>query len=78
MSSKTTAKNYAEQGGARWVVEGELQLAGKLTDADGNEIEPGAGPQGPPGKDGKDGFPTEEEWNDLLKRVEALEGGGGS
>ena len=38
-----TAKNYAEQGGERWVVEGELQIAGKLTDADGNEIGPGGG-----------------------------------
>ena len=28
---------------------------------------------GPQGNDGADGFPTEEEWSDLLARVEALE-----
>lgn len=32
------------------------------------------GDKGSPGKDGKDGFPTEEQWNDLVARVEALEG----
>lgn len=40
------------------------------------------GPQGEPGADGKDGsdgadgFPSEEQWNELVARVEALEGGG--
>lgn len=32
------------------------------------------GPKGPKGDPGKDGFPTEEQWNDLVGRVEALEG----
>lgn len=31
------------------------------------------GAKGDPGADGKDGFPTEEQWNDLVARVEALE-----
>lgn len=31
------------------------------------------GPKGEPGEDGVDGFPTEEQWNDLVARVEALE-----
>src|SRR5690625_3754653 len=37
------------------------------------------GPQGEPGADGEDGadgFPTEEQWNALVARVDALEGGG--
>jgi hypothetical protein len=34
------------------------------------------GPKGDPGADGADGFPSEEEWTDLVARVEALEGGG--
>lgn len=32
------------------------------------------GPEGPAGADGADGFPTEAQWNDLVARVEALEG----
>ncbi|GIN71252.1 hypothetical protein J14TS2_17270 [Bacillus sp. J14TS2] len=32
------------------------------------------GKDGSPGKDGKDGFPSEEDWNELVGRVEALEG----
>lgn len=41
------------------------------------------GPQGPPGKDGvdgkdgtngKDGFGTEAQYNDIIARLEALEG----
>ena len=32
------------------------------------------GEQGPPGADGADGFPTEAQWNDLVARVDALEG----
>lgn len=42
-----------------------------------------AGPAGPKGDKGAKGdkgdpgFPTEEEWNDLVARVDALEGGGG-
>jgi len=31
------------------------------------------GPEGPQGPPGEPGFPTEQEWNDLLSRVEALE-----
>lgn len=37
------------------------------------------GPQGAPGQDGQDGakgadgFPTEEQWNELVARVDALE-----
>jgi hypothetical protein len=34
-----------------------------------------AGPAGADGADGADGFPTEEDWNALVARVEALEGG---
>ncbi len=40
------------------------------------------GPQGPKGAKGDtgaagaDGFPSEAQWNDLVARVEALEGGG--
>lgn len=45
---------------------------------DGTDGSPGPqgdpGPQGEPGADGKDGFPTETQWNDLVARVEALEG----
>src|SRR5690625_3431835 len=32
------------------------------------------GAKGDPGADGADGFPSEEQWNDLVARVEALEG----
>lgn len=31
------------------------------------------GPAGSDGADGADGFPTEQQWNDLVARVEALE-----
>ena len=31
------------------------------------------GEQGPAGTDGADGFPTEQQWNDLVARVDALE-----
>ena len=31
------------------------------------------GAQGPAGADGADGFPTEEQWNELVARVDALE-----
>lgn len=34
------------------------------------------GPEGPQGPKGDDGFPTEAQWNDLVSRVEALEGEG--
>jgi len=37
----------------------------------GDKGEPG--PAGNDGKDGVDGFPTEEQWNDLVARIEALE-----
>ena len=46
---------------------------------DGNQGPQGVpgndGAQGPPGQDGADGFPTEEQWNALVARVEALETG---
>lgn len=32
------------------------------------------GEDGTPGTNGADGFPTESQWNDLVARVEALEG----
>ncbi|PEJ34935.1 hypothetical protein CN689_06305 [Peribacillus butanolivorans] len=32
------------------------------------------GPQGSKGDKGADGFPTEEQWNELVARVETLEG----
>lgn len=38
----------------------------------GGKGEPGQ--DGKDGKDGKDGFPTEEQWNELVSRVESLEG----
>lgn len=31
------------------------------------------GPEGPQGPPGKDGFPSQQEWDDLVARVEALE-----
>lgn len=34
-----------------------------------------AGQDGADGNDGADGFPTETQWNDLVARVAALEGG---
>lgn len=44
--------------------------------SDGSDGEQGPqGEQGPPGNDGKDGFPSEEQWNALVARVDALEGG---
>ena len=36
-------------------------------------VKPGKGAKGAKGDPGKDGFPTEEQWNDLVKRVESLE-----
>lgn len=41
----------------------------------GDKGDPGA--KGPKGDPGADGFPTETQWNDLVARVDALEGGGG-
>lgn len=42
------------------------------------ELPPGPpGPEGPQGPPGEPGFPTEQEWNDLLSRVEALENAAG-
>lgn len=44
----------------------------------GDKGDPGAkgdkGDKGDPGEDGADGFPSESDWNDLVARVEALEG----
>lgn len=34
------------------------------------------GAQGSQGPAGADGFPTEQQWNELVARVDALEGGG--
>ena len=43
--------------------------------ADGEQGPPGAdGEDGAQGPAGADGFPTEEQWNDLVARVEVLEG----
>lgn len=43
--------------------------------ADGKDGAQGAkGAKGDKGDPGADGFPTEEQWNDLVARVEALEG----
>lgn len=39
--------------------------------ADGAQGPPGS--NGTDGKDGADGFPTEEQWNTLVARVQALE-----
>ena len=40
----------------------------------GDTGDPGPqGEQGPAGTDGADGFPTEQQWNDLVARVEELE-----
>ena len=40
----------------------------------GDKGDPGAkGDKGAKGDNGKDGFPTEEQWNALVARVEALE-----
>ena len=59
--------------------EGEKGAKGDKGDP-GEQGPPGAdgkdgakGDKGDPGADGKDGFPTEEQWNDLVARVEALE-----
>ena len=44
------------------------------TGAKGAKGDDGAqGPAGSDGADGADGFPTEQQWNDLVARVEALE-----
>lgn len=45
--------------------------------ADGADGAKGAkGDAGAPGADGADGFPTETQWDELVARVEALEGAG--
>src|SRR5699024_3114373 len=42
--------------------------------ADGEDGAKGAkGDKGAAGADGADGYPTEEQWNELVARVEALE-----
>lgn len=44
------------------------------TGAKGAKGDTGAkGAKGDDGADGADGFPTEQQWNDLVARVEALE-----
>lgn len=38
------------------------------------ELTPGPeGPQGPQGEAGEDGFPSQDDWDSLVARVEALE-----
>lgn len=45
-----------------------------LASLKGAKGDPGAkGADGAQGQAGKDGFPTEQQWNDLVARVEALE-----
>jgi len=39
--------------------------------SDGSDGE--QGPEGPQGPSGADGFPSEQDWNDLVARVETLE-----
>lgn|SRR5690625_2983892 len=68
-----------------WSEEMNLKGPAGADGADGEQGpqgEPGAdgldGEQGPAGQDGADGFPTEEQWNELVARVEAIEGEGGA
>lgn len=68
-----TAKrlNHIEEGIAAKAERGERGPAGK----DGSDGKDGdRGSAGKDGEDGKDGFPSESDWNDLVSRVEALEG----
>lgn len=52
----------------------ELQEGG----GKGPKGDPGEpGPKGDPGTDGADGFGTEEQYNDIIARLEALEDEGG-
>lgn len=64
-----------------------VQIMGKVTPGQGVEGPQGPqgpagpegpqgpeGPEGPQGPAGADGFPSESDWNDLVARVEALEG----
>ncbi|GGJ50937.1 head fiber protein [Virgibacillus salexigens] len=65
------------------VVAGELaNLVLTVSGGKGPKGEPGPegpkGPAGPKGDPGADGFPTETQWNDLVARVDALEGTGGA
>lgn len=61
-------------------VEGPQGPAGKdgAKGDKGDQGEPGAdgakGAKGDPGADGKDGFGTEAQYNDIIARLEALEG----
>lgn len=45
-----------------------------ITEQDMQDIVDVAGTKGAPGKPGADGFPTETQWNELVARVDALEG----
>ena len=49
----------------------EWELLMNLTGPQGQR-----GPEGPQGPAGADGFPSEADWNNLVARVEALEGEG--
>lgn len=78
----TTGDLYTNKNG-NWTLELNLKgPAGPKGDpgADGKDGADGAagakgdkGDKGEPGADGADGFPTEEQWNELVARVEALE-----
>jgi len=54
----------------------ETEWLASLKGADGKDgVDGKDGTNGTNGADGKDGFPTEAQWNELVARVEALEGG---
>lgn len=65
----SNVKNYHEQGGMRWVVEGELEIAvgGKLT-FQGKELKPAAS-QGDSEATTVDTL--KEDFNDLLAKLKA-------
>lgn len=79
-----TGDIFENQNGS-WELQGNLKGPKGDTGEQGPKGEQGEqGPQGPAGADGADGkdgadgadgFPTEEQWNELVARVEALEGG---
>src|SRR5690625_2785598 len=70
---KTAYENAVEHGFEGTEEEWLLSLKGEKGEKGdkGDQGEPGTA--GKDGKDGVDGFPSEEQWNDLVSRVEALE-----
>lgn len=64
-----TSKNYKTDGGDKWVIGGTLEIV------EGGQLIGGGA--GEPGPKGADGFPTKEQWDDLVARVTALEAAGG-